>query len=128
MPDGEVTREMWVSLKEHFGAALDAHCKKDEIQFDNIKEATRLALVAIQARLDLLNEFRATVDAQNKNFATRDLLDTLIGQLRRSNEELRDELRIMQIKQSNLDGRLAAYGIAMFLVITLVNIGLRFLP
>lgn len=53
-----------ISLKEHFNERIN-----------DIKEAAKVALTAMDKRLDGMNEFRNQLNDQTKNFVTKESVD-----------------------------------------------------
>lgn len=116
-----------VTLRDYLERMMAAHCEANDAQFENIKLSTQVASTSLQARLDLLNEFRAMVEDRNRTYITRDLVDSMFMQVRRENEELRAAIRLLELRESDMRGRSTAYGIALTVVFSLITIGMRFL-
>ena len=105
---GEMTET--ITLKEYV-----------DIRFKMSDDSVGKAQVAMERRLESMNEFRAQLNKQTETFATKEMLYAKIDALEKSIAEL-------QKSKSNLDGRFWAIGAGLALVFTLVNVALRFIP
>lgn len=69
--------EVKVTLLAHIMTVLDERNRRYEQRFEASQEALHTALMALEARLQGVNEFRATLSDQASTFATRDQVDAL---------------------------------------------------
>ncbi len=66
-----------VTLKEYLEALLNEREKRTNQLEQDAKEALNKASIALEKRLDLLNEFRAQAADEASKYARREDLDTL---------------------------------------------------
>lgn len=91
------------------------------------REATDLARSEMERRLSEMNEFRAQLASERMTYVSRDMLDARLGS---AMAEVRSNaMRISQLEQdrANLQGRVWAGGVFFTIVVTLLNIALRFI-
>jgi hypothetical protein len=72
-----------VSLQEHFEVQLNALDRRLSEAQENSREAVRVATLAQDRRLDLLNEFRAQQQDESRKYALRETVDSLSSQVSR---------------------------------------------
>jgi hypothetical protein len=89
-------------------------------KFLSSEKALAVALVAQERRLDLLNEFRAQMQDQAMAFARRDLIDV---QMISIDKRLRD----LEKFQSNIEGRIWAFGIGITILSMVIGVVLKFI-
>lgn len=74
---------------------LDAVCKKIEqlekvgnIKFEYLQQSTDIAKGEMERRLEGMNEFRAQLEKQSRDFISRDQVDLMIGKIELKIENL----------------------------------------
>ena len=75
--------EACVSLEKHFEVQLVALDRRLTEAQDNAREAIKVATLAQDRRLDLLNEFRAQQQDEARKYALRETVDSLSNQVSR---------------------------------------------
>ena len=75
--------EACVSLEKHFEVQLIALDRRLTEAQDNAREAIKVATLAQDRRLDLLNEFRAQQQDEARKYALRETVDSLNSQVSR---------------------------------------------
>ena len=75
--------EACVSLERHFEVQLIALDRRLTEAQDNAREAIKVATLAQDRRLDLLNEFRAQQQDEARKYALRETVDSLSNQVSR---------------------------------------------
>lgn len=101
-------------VKEHQAAQLEAQDRLVQQMLADRDESVRLALEALQARLDLLNELKQAMADAAAKYAVREVVDAALAALSRRLEEstvtLSDRIAKSEAAISNLHGRLIAVG------------------
>lgn len=120
----------------------EAHATAHAREHAMTEAALTKAEVAVDKRLEQMNEFRGALSDLSMRMATREMLETNLGALHdkvsavqsnlsqrldTAHEGLDKRIRILETANANLSGRLTAMGIGIGLVVIVVNIGLRFL-
>ena len=126
MPD--VTGSISVPLQHYIERRIDDHCQLNDTRFEALEAKLRKADEILTIRLDALNQSRELLRDQTMRYVTN---ETHAAMLTAWDDRIcRDEERLNMIERrlSNLDGRLAAYAAALFVVLTLISIGVRFIP
>lgn len=103
---------MRVGLRAHILAILDERDRRYEQRFDASQEALRTALMALEGRLQGVNEFRATLSDQAATFATRDQLDAL-----------RDAIHVLTSRIERAEGSRAGLSTGWAVLIGVVSVG-----
>lgn len=69
--------DSYVSIKQHFDALQEEQDRRTDREFDSIRMAVDKANVALERRLDLLNEFRAQAGDEAKKYASTQQLESV---------------------------------------------------
>ncbi len=118
------------AVAKEFAAKLDGHMKSHEREHVLITHAEGKQMELIEARLKASNAFREQMLADRNDFVRRDTLDdrfasmnALVSMVR---EDMDKQFEPMKAWQSNLQGRIAVWGVvALFistLIVTLVSV------
>ena len=71
----EIERDVYVSLRDHFTALMNAQDRRVEQALTASREAVDKAEKAQERRLDLLNEFRAQSADEARKYAQREVVE-----------------------------------------------------
>ncbi len=115
-----------VSLREYLEALMSEREKRTTQLERDAKEALNKASIALEKRLDLLNEFRAQAQDEQAKFALKTNLDQLRSDVEaiRRDHVSRREFEIVRASQGKMIGALVFLGV---FVPILVAIATRYL-
>lgn len=89
------------------------------------------AYETMEKRLESMNEFRDQLRDQAATFVRREVLDTamtgLTQRIEKSEDVFENRIARLELANANMTGRLTALGIAMGIIVVVVNVALRFL-
>ena len=88
------------SMVEHLSKLTDE-------RFAAAREALRVALAALEKRLDQMNEFRAQLDKQAATFVTRELVDSMMAGMETDIGNVRRIVEAVQQIQASTGGKAA---------------------
>jgi hypothetical protein len=110
-----VTRTDWVSLRDHFGVRLTALQELLETRIAAIETGIRVALVAMEKRLDGMNEWRGSMNDREKFFANKIWIE---GQLEAIKKDMADLKQIRDIAT----GRATQSSVYVAYALTIISI------
>jgi hypothetical protein len=123
-----------ITLREFFEAHRISHQREHgqhekEHERDHIAtdQAIRVAVTAMDKRLDSMNEFRETLNSQQATFVRRDMLDAYRSEQDKKVDALTDLVEAIRREQANNQGRMVGIAAAFSVAVVIVNLGLRFL-
>ena len=119
-------RERWmsdVSLREYIEALMGEREKRTSQLERDAREALDKASVALEKRLDLLNEFRAQSAEEQQKFATNIALDILRNDFEtiRRDHVTRREFELVRGTQSKMIGALILVGIVLPVIVGIIT-------
>ena len=117
----------FTTLKEYFDTRLVHICQKIEQHFDLLDRAVCKSEQAMEKRLEGMNEFRQSLEDQNRTFMPRKELESIIGDIQdKLNRLEKHQERIANMKQGgNIVWAYVLSGVSLLaaLIALVTNIG-----
>ena len=114
----KVMLERWEAHHREHLVHQDAH-HREHLEY---RERIETATVALDKRLDQMNEFRAQLTEERALYVRRDMLDEFRIASAKVTDANAARIRDLETAKSNLEGRFWAFGLGLGALVVIVNV------
>jgi len=123
----QLRREITVSLRDYMDKLIEENKHYSDIRFQAINEAIVKADAAQAYRFESVNEFRGLWNDIVRDLITRREVEIMLVGLNRGQEKHDERLTVLELNQSNVQGRISTFVFIIGLGLSVVGVISRFI-